>query len=197
VNEGPDHQSLAVADDPAFEPALRTRPTPRGDVRDPEHADYLAAIWIMASNDEVHIITYRGIAFRLGLDERYVRSLVASRPELFRLRAPRGSLRAWKETWTSARGPSWLKAIPAGPERLAATDKLREDDCFRSQFRADDGAERSNLEVIEWGLKHIERTRAAKVGTDESVAKTWQMMLAIAISILGIVAQLVIAATKQ
>lgn len=175
----------------------QTRSTPRGELREPEHADYLAAIWIMASNDEVPIVTYKGIAFRLGIDEAYARSLVASRPELFRLRVPTRRLREWKSTWTRGRGPSWVKELPPGPERNKVIEDLKEEDCFRSQFRAEDGAARSGLDVIEWGLKHLDRVRSTMVGHDEGIAKSWQMVLAIGLALLGIVAQIVIAAAKS
>jgi hypothetical protein len=150
----------------------------------------------MASNDEVSIITYKGIAFRLGIDETYARSLVASRPELFRLRAPTRGLREWKKTLTGGRGPSWLKELPAGPARDKAIEDLKEKDCFRSQFRADYGAARSDLDVIEWGLKHLDRVRTTLVKHDEGIAKSWQMVLTIGLTLLGIITQLVIAATK-
>ena len=69
--------------------------------------------------------------------------------------------------------------------------------CFRSQFRAEDGAARSGLDVIEWGLKHLDRVRSTMVSHDEGIAKSWQMVLGIALTLLGIIAQLVIASAKS
>jgi hypothetical protein len=51
-----------------------------------EELDTVAAIWILASNDERPEISYRGIRHRLRLaDGLDLRRLVASRGELFRL----------------------------------------------------------------------------------------------------------------
>jgi hypothetical protein len=50
--------------------------------------DTLAAIWVLACNDDDPIITYRGLIRRLGPDTPYdiddIEVIVASRPELFR-----------------------------------------------------------------------------------------------------------------
>jgi hypothetical protein len=174
------------------------RPQPRGDIREPEHADFLGAIWILASNDENSIITYRGLRFRLGITEEYARALVCSRPELFRLGVPAGRLANWKERMRAGpEGPSWLKSVTGAEKRAAAIESLSVNDCFRSQFRAEDAAPRSSLEIIEWGLSHIDRVRNSIVAWDEGIAKSWHMWLTMSLTLVSIIAQVLIAALKQ
>ena len=50
-----------------------------------EELDLVSAIWILASNDETSLITYRGIQYRLDLPTAFdIKALIARRPELFR-----------------------------------------------------------------------------------------------------------------
>ena len=63
--------------------------------------DVLSATWIMSCNDENPIITYRGIAYRSGCDEDKAKSLVRSRPELFRPGVPFKSRRGLEASVTS------------------------------------------------------------------------------------------------
>jgi hypothetical protein len=65
---------------------------------------------------------------------------------------------------------------------------LGPEDGFRSQFRTDDDAKRSEVAVIEWGLNHIERLRKARSEAREATAKSWQVMMVFATSLLGVVA---------
>lgn len=78
-----------------------------------EHLDTLAAIWILASNDERPEISYMGLRHRLRLaghvDER---RLVADRGELFRLSIPESPRRAQNEL-SPGQPPSVLAPPPA------------------------------------------------------------------------------------
>jgi hypothetical protein len=110
---------------------------------------------------------------------------------------PTRRLKAWKELLGDPRHrPSWLLALPAS-ERAAAIDGLTPDDCFRSQFRAEDGSQRSGLDVIEWGLKHLDRVRTTMVKWDEGIAKSWQMWLTIGLTLTNIIVQVVLSAVKN
>ena len=143
------------------------------------------------------MITYKGLAFRLGIEEPYARQLVASRPELFRQGLPLRRLEVWKKQLADGRHwPSWLLALPEA-ERQSAADKLTPDDCFRSQFRAEEGAARSGLDIIEWGLKHLDRVRSTMVKYDQGIAKSWQMWIAAGLTAANIIIQLALAAAKS
>jgi len=160
--------------------------------------DTLSAIWILASNDENPLISYKGIVYRLGLPADYdVKAVVASRPELFRPGATEARIEAWKVKMRTGRSlPGWVKAIENGAERSAAIEAICFNDVFRSQFRAHSDAQKSPIEIIKWGLDHLDRLRKAKAEAKDASAKKWQMWLVFWVSFLGVVSQFAIAFAK-
>ena len=160
--------------------------------------DVVSAIWILASNDDNPIITYSGLNHRLGLPEDYnVKMLVASRPELFRPRVPESRLKTWKDRMLSGKSiPGWLTAIENSEERGAAIEAITREDVFRSQFRAHSNAERSPIEIISWGLEHLDRLRKARAEANDASAKKWQMWLVFGVSLIGVISQFLIAFSK-
>jgi hypothetical protein len=160
----------------------------------PDEFAILSAVWILASNDERSLITYRRIQHRLHLPEGFdVRGLIGQHGELFRLNMPLSALVPWKAELKTGKGlPGWLREIPAS-ERLAHIDRLSTSDGFRSQFRAAIKAPRSEVVVIEWGLGHIERLRKARNEAREATAKSWQMWLVFGTSCLGVIATIIAA----
>jgi hypothetical protein len=149
----------------------------------------LSAIWILACNDDIPSMTYRGLQTRLNLPDSFdVRFLVRQHGELFRQRIPASWLEEWKGQMKSGHQvPSWIRE-KKGDERIALIDSLTRDDGFRSQFRTDPNAPRTDVAVIEWGLSHIERLRKAEAEAREATAKSWQMWLVFAVGVLGIIA---------
>jgi hypothetical protein len=129
--------------------------------------DTLSAIWILASNDEVPLITYKGINYRLGLPEEYnVQGLIGKHRELFRPITNSTALEAWKKEMLLGRKmPIWISEISDATGRQIAIKSLFITDVFRSQFRGAASAPPSDLKIIEWGLEHIDRLR--KVLTEE------------------------------
>jgi len=69
--------------------------------------------------------------------------------------------------------------------RARLISELSPDDVFRSQFRAGADAPQSSIEVIDWGLQHIDRLRKAHFDAKETTAKSWQMWLLFAVGILN------------
>lgn len=165
--------------------------------RELDDLDTVSAIWILASNDENPLVTYRGIVHRLGLPDNYnVKAIVASRPELFRPGATEVRIEGWKANLRRGKSlPSWLKAIDES-KRSAAIEALGSGDMFRSQFRAQADAERSPIEIIKWGLDHLDRLRKARVDADDASVKRWQMWLVFWVTLLGVVSQFLIAYAK-
>lgn len=165
---------------------------------DPDEFAVLAAIWILASNDENALITYRGVQHRLNLSNDFdVPRLVRNHGELFRLGMPESRLQRWREDMRAGkRLPSWIREV-AGDERVKLIEALRPDDGFRSQFRSGDNAPKSEVAVIEWGLSHIERLRKAQGEAREAMAKSWQMWLVFATSLLGVIATIAVALLKK
>lgn len=165
---------------------------------DIQELDLVCAIWIFACNDETSLITYRGIQHRLDLQDGYdVRGLVKRRPELFRPGASENHLEAWKaEMLQGRRLPSWIKSIQSEDDRRTAIASLTTNDVFRSQFRARKEAERSQIEIIKWGLDHIDRLRKARSEASDASAKRWQMWLVFWVSLAGVVSQFFIAYAK-
>jgi hypothetical protein len=165
----------------------------------PDDLDILSAIWILASNDENPLISYRGLVFRLGLPATCdIRAIVRSRPELFRLGATQHRIDQWKSELLAGKSlPAWIRDIADTRERQATIEKLGPEDVFRSQFRAHANVERSPIEIIKWGLEHLDRLRKAKVEANDSSAKKWQMWLVFGATLLGVVSQFGIAFAKH
>jgi hypothetical protein len=78
---------------------------------------------------------------------------------------------------------------------------LGPEDGFRSQFRTEDNAPRSEVAIIEWGLNHIERLRKARSEARsearEATAIGRQVKLVLATSVLGVLATIIAALMKH
>jgi hypothetical protein len=144
------------------------------------HDDFglLSAIWILSCNDQIPYMTYEGIKQRLGLPREYdVRILIAGHGELFRARVPNERLNKWKaEMLAGQRFPSWIREKADLLERRAAIEGLTPEDLFRNQFRTEADAPRADLEVIRWGLEHVESLRSAQAESQEAKVKKWTSM---------------------
>jgi hypothetical protein len=165
---------------------------------DIEELDLISAVWILASNDENHLITYEGIRERLSLDASFdVRRLALKRRELFRPGAPPGELEDWQASMQKgSRLPTWIKLIEDDSKRLSVIDGMSQKDVFRSQFRASRGSPKSQVEVVSWGLDHIDRIRKSKIASQEASAKSWQMWLIFFVGVANIVATIAVAVVK-
>ena len=154
----------------------------------------LAAVWILASNDERSLITYRGLQQRLQLsDVSDLKRLVAVHPELFRRNLPPTQLAQWKqEMLKGKRLPAWIREQPERewPNLIAS---ISTEDGFRSQFRSALDSPQSPIAIIEWGLSHIERLRKAQNEAREATAKSWQVWAVFIASILGTIVSVVAA----
>jgi hypothetical protein len=160
---------------------------------DLEELDLISAVWILASNDENHLVTFEGIRERLGLDASAdVRALVLKRRELFRPGAPPGELDSWKVAMRAgSRVPTWIKLIADSEEKKRAIEDLSDRDVFRSQFRVGTGAPVSQIEVVTWGLEHLDRIRKGRIASREASAKSWQMWLVFAVAVANIIISLI------
>jgi hypothetical protein len=85
---------------------------------------------------------------------------------------------------------AWIRDFENEALQLEAIEALSIDDVFRSQFRTDEDAPPSTLEVLDWGLQHIERLRKANLEAREEVIKRWQLWSVIILSIVNIVVTL-------
>lgn len=145
-----------------------------------EEYGILSAIWILASKDENPIITYKSIRYRLGLPDSYdLEGLIKKHLELFRLKAPKHRVEQWKNQLREGkRRPAWLNELENEDLKIKAIDSLNVDSVFRSQFRTKIGSDPSSIEVINWGLEHIERLRKIKaVARDEKLRKWKEVWL--------------------
>jgi hypothetical protein len=141
--------------------------------------DILSGIWIMSCNDDNPIMTYKSIAQRLNLPDTYdVKAVVRSRPELFRPGILNSRLNAWKDLMRSGKSrPNWIVEIHDQTQQRKAIDQLTRDDVFRNQFRVGDGAGKCDIEVIDWGLQHIERLRKAAAEEREARSRKWTSII--------------------
>jgi hypothetical protein len=81
-------------------------------------------------------------------------------------------------------------------ERAEAIKKLTSENVFRSQFRAEDDAPRSPIEIIDWGVQHIERLRRADLEKNERTARSWEIWLVFGVGILNVIATVISARAK-
>lgn len=143
-----------------------------------EALDTLSSIWIVASNDENPEISYAGLCYRFHISsDAVVRELVAAHGELFRLTIPAPRLTSLKKRYRLGKSlPSWLRSILDDDDRNNRIDELREEDFFRSQFRAHAGAPPSQIQIVDWGLQHIERLRKARMEIKDERLKRWSSL---------------------
>jgi hypothetical protein len=134
-----------------------------------EETGILSAIWILASNSETSLMNYKFIRHRMEIPTSFeVEKLISKHPELFRLKVPISRLNLLKQEMLAGKKmTAWLMDISDENERKKAIESLTPEDCFRSQFRTESDAPRSPIEIIDWGLQHIERLRKAKLEEKE------------------------------
>ncbi|THF85911.1 hypothetical protein E7T09_15500 [Deinococcus sp. KSM4-11] len=120
----------------------------------------LVATWIMSCNDQIPMMTYKGIAKRLDVNEQKVISLIKEYPELFRQRTPNSITQFWKDQMkTGNLLPAWIRDIDTNIEREKAIQELTSDDIFRSQFRTKRDSPASEMEILKWGLEYLKSMR--------------------------------------
>jgi hypothetical protein len=149
--------------------------------------DILSAVWILSCIDENPIITYRGIVERLDLQSNVdVRELIQSRRELFRPGVLKSRLEDWKQQMKEGRKrPAWILEIKDDIERNKTIDGLTQNDVFRNQFRVEREAPKCGLEIIDWGLQHLERLRKGALETREERTRTLTTLILPAAAILS------------
>jgi hypothetical protein len=158
-----------------------------------DELDILSAIWIMASNDQNPIMTYEGIRYRLNLPEDFnVKTLIKERGELFRQGIASHRLDLWKADMKSGKHlPSWIRNIEDEATRKSIIESLTIEDIFQSQFRATPDAPKTEIEVIKWGLEHIDRLRKANIeAKDQKIKKyggMWIPLLSLLITLVTII----------
>jgi len=162
---------------------------------DVDEFDVLSAVWILSCNDENPIMAYDGLKFRLGIPNGYdIKSLIAKRGELFRKGIPDDRLQQWKSEILGGKGvPLWIKAMNTEDDWRNTINAITAHDVFRNQFRPSKNAEKSSIEVINWGLQHIDRLRKARIELKEVSAKQWQVWLVFGAAVVGVVVQVIIA----
>jgi hypothetical protein len=136
--------------------------------------DVLSAIWILSCNDENPMIFYEGIQRRLGLPtEVNIRALVQSRRELFRPKVSESGLQKWKSLVKDHKKPvpEFIDNSADEATTFKAIDAISRDDAFINQFRVRDNAETCSIDLIDWGLKHIDRLRTSVAEEAESKTK--------------------------
>ncbi len=159
------------------------------DKKSPDEFDILSSVWILASNDENPIMTYKSILYRLGLDNDYeIKSLISEHGELFRRGIPLSRLDRWKKQMEEySKLPSWIRDIEDPVEKQIAIDSLTTDDLFRSQFRAEIQAPRSPIEIIDWGLRHIDRLRQANLEARRQNVQIWGIWVVLIVGVLNLI----------
>jgi hypothetical protein len=151
-----------------------------GGIEQIDQLDALSAIWILSCIDENPILTYRGIVNRLNLDEKLdIPALVGSRRELFRPGVLKSRLEDWKQKMRAGKSlPGWILEIEDGTERTKVIDGLSRSDVFRNQFRVPRNAPKCDLEIIDWGLQHLDRLRkGALEARDEKIKRVSTLFL--------------------
>lgn len=88
--------------------------------------------------------------------------------------------------------PQWIRDLPNAEAQRRAIETLSSEDVFRSQFRAHRGSDRSPIEIISWGLQHLDRLRKANLEAREAAAKSWQMWLVFGVGVLNVVVTVIL-----
>lgn len=160
--------------------------------------DILSATWILSCNDENPSMSYEGIRCRLGLPTDYdIKGLIQRHGELFRKGVPRPRLEWWKDQMRLGKHlPAWIREIDDEITRKNLVEALSPDDIFRSQFRTANEAPQSPVEIIDWGLQHIDRLRKANFEYREQTAKRWEIWLVFLVSIINIIVSIFIASLE-
>lgn len=169
------------------------------DILQPDVFDVLSATWVMVCNDENPIITYEGIIYRMKLKPSFdIRGLIQTRGDLFRRGVLEWRLSAWKDRMLEGKSlPSWISEIQEESLRKKTIMELTTDDVFRCQFRVKADSPQASLEVIDWGLQHIDRLRKANYEARDKSAKSWQMWLVFGASLLNIAATIIAVLLKK
>ena len=159
----------------------------------------LAAVWILSCNDEIPEMSHQGIVSRLGLeDDKHLRVLLKRHTELFRHGIPASRLATRKNDLLNDQHlPGWLKEISDANQRRERIQALTRDDFFRNQFRAEASAPKASIEVLKWGLEHIDRLRKVTQERDEARWRWWQNGLVPALSIIVALATVLSGAWMQ
>jgi hypothetical protein len=90
------------------------------------------------------------------------------------------------------RRPSWIRVKGDEEKQLQAIQALAVHDVFRSQFRAERGAPKSDIETIKLGLEHLDRLRKGELEARDANLKSKQLRLVFAVGVMGIVTQVLI-----
>lgn len=146
----------------------------------------LAAIWVLSCIDKEPIMLFASTEDRLSLPPDFgLRSLIKSKPELFRVGVPSQRLEKWRERRTPETLPRYIRNMKDSARREQTLKELTVDDLFRSQFRTLPDAQKSPIEVIDWGLQHIERLRKAEAESREELLKKRQMWFTLLSGVVG------------
>jgi len=62
--------------------------------------------------------------------------------------------------------PSWINAVDK-EKREEVIKSISVNDVFRSQFRSEEDAPKSSIEILNWGLNHIDRLRQGRIDRKE------------------------------
>lgn len=162
-------------------------------VRGADELDVLSAVWILSCNDENPLVTYEGIKYRLSLPDEYdIKTVIRSRGELFRPKVVPHRLEEWKKQMKDGKHlPSWISDIQDPTVRVAKIEGLSVDDVFRNQARTRSDSAPASIEVIKWGLEHIDRLRKAGVEDREQRLKRasglWVPLLSMFVALIAVV----------
>ncbi len=130
-------------------------------------------------------------------DDFDIERLVRRRAELFRPGVTPRRLKEWQQKMLNGKSlPAWLREIDDKEARSEEIRALTVDDVFRSQFRAEQDAPRSSVEILDWGLEHINRLRKARLEAQEATIKSWQILLLFALGILNVTATIIVAVMR-
>jgi hypothetical protein len=152
----------------------------------------LPSIWLLSCLDENAILTYKGIVDRLHLPEEDVKALVQISRGLFRVGIPEARLDTWKNKMKGTKKfPNWINALEDEAAKTKAINDLRTDDVFRNQFRLGDNAPKCSIEIIDWGLNHIDRLRTSVAQAREAQVRFWGTIITLGSVIVALLSVLV------
>jgi hypothetical protein len=160
--------------------------------------DTLSAIWVLSCLDEDPILTFAGIANRTGLSDEEARKLVASRREMFRPGVSEKRLAAWKDKLRLGKSrAAWVLEIGDVERQNSAIDAISTRDVFRNQFRVNADAPKCSVEIINWGLNHLDLIRKSGATFRDERQRRWGAVVLPTVAILSTLLISLISQTLQ
>lgn len=129
----------------------------------PEYFKILSAIWMISNTEECPLILYKQLYISLKISESIdLKGIIQDNREFFKHGSNQKELDIMKTIWKrDGLNPDYLKTSQKSEEVNNNIDKIGTDDVFKSYFRISGCNEKTSIEIINWGVNHIDKLQQA------------------------------------